>query len=171
MSTRNFSNDTEVSGELIHVMHVDESGTDPVRTVLALAGKDDLSLSADEDTEDFNPAAERRTRRYRTTNTGDFELSSVMAADMEALELIGLVDASDGSLTFDNDSRQLKPADNEFIEISYHDTEAEAYADAQLVHRLEDVETMSPEVSMSDTPPVTSFTMMVHGAVIFNYTP
>lgn len=159
----------EVAGPIIHVLHVDESGTDPVRTLLALFTKEDLTLTIEDESEDFNPAAERRTRRIRTNNTVDLEGSTPFAADMSAMELIGFADTN-GKLTFDPASRRLRPSDNEFIELAYQTTENATYADAELVHRLEDVEFTSPEVDLSASPPLTSFTAWIHGDVWFNYT-
>jgi len=68
MATTDLSTETEVEGSIVNVIHVDNSGTDPARTVLALATKEDTSISIDEDDDDFDTGAERRTRRYRTNN-------------------------------------------------------------------------------------------------------
>lgn len=163
------TSDTEVEGSIVHLIHVDDSDTEPMRTVLMLASRDDMSFTVEEEEADFNPAAQRRTRRYRTSNTIDFELSSAINVDMEALELLGIVD-TDGALTFDTDSRRLRPADDEYIELGYFNAEGADYADAELVHRFEDVESASPEIDLSETPPVVSWTMWIHGAVQFAYT-
>lgn len=158
----------EVTGSIIHVLHVDESGLDPVRTLLALVTKEDLNLTIEDESEDFNPAAERRTRRIRTNNTVDLEAATPFAADMSAMELIGFVDAN-GQLATDPETRRLRPEDNEYIEIAYQTTEGATYADAELVHRFEDVEFTSPEVDLSASPPITSFTAWVHGNVYLAY--
>lgn len=158
----------EVEGSIAHVLHVDESGTDPVRTLLALFTKEDLTLTIEDESEEFNPAAERRTRRIRTNNTIDLEGATPFAADLSAMQLIGFADEN-GRLTFDPANRRLRPEDNEFIEIAYQTTEGAAYSDAELVHRLEDVEFTSPEVDMSASPPLTSFTAWVEGDVWFAY--
>lgn len=152
----------------MHVLHVDESGSEPVRTLLALFPKEDLTLTIEDESEDFNPAAERRTRRIRTNNTADLEGATPFAMDMSAMDLIGFVD-SNGKFTSDPADRRLRPEDNEFIEIAYQTTEGAAYADAELVHRFEDVEFTSPEVDMSASPPITSFTAWVHGDIWFSY--
>lgn len=163
------TNNNEVEGSIIHFLHVDESGTDPVRTLLALVPKEDLTVTIEDESEDFNPAAERRTRRIRTNNTVDLEASTPFSADMSAMELIGFVD-SNGQFTSDPANRRLRPSDNEFIELAYQTTEGAAYADAELVHRFEDVEFTSPEIDLSASPPITSFTAWVHGTVHINYT-
>lgn len=167
------TNNTEVEGSIVHVIHAQWNSTDSVydRTVLALTERDNLTMTVEESEAEFNPAAERRTRRYRTNNTVDVEISSAIAADLEALELIGLVDAN-GELDFATSSRRLDPmdGDGEFIEIAYFDAEGLTFADAQLVHRLEDVESTSPEIDMTEAPPTATWTMWVHGTVHFGYT-
>jgi hypothetical protein len=169
MSTNTSTANDEVAAPIVHFLHVDESGTDPVYTLLALFNKDDLSLSVDEGSEDYTPAAERRTRRTRTNNTIDLEAATPFAADLSAMELIGFAD-SNGKLTTDTEPRQLKPADNEFVEIAYQNDEGNDRSDAELIHRLEDVEFVSPEIDMSATPPIVSFTAWIEGSVYFNYT-
>ena len=163
------TNETEVEGSMVHVIHVDDSGTETVRTVLALAGRDDISLSTDEDEEDFQLAATRRKRRYRVGNTVDVEVASAIDVDTEAMELVGLVDA-DGTMSFATEDRRLRPEDDEYIEIAYGNYEGFAYADAELVHRLEDVELANPEVDMGSIPPIVSWTWWVHDAIHFAYT-
>lgn len=160
--------DNEVEGSIVHVIHVDESTTEPTRTVLALATKDDLSLSIDESNESFDPAAQRRTRRYRTNNTADLEVASAIDVDMEAMELVGLVD-SNGTITFDSGARRISSDDDEYVEIAYFSAENSNYADAELVHRLEDVEATSPEVDPSATPPLLSWTWWIEGTIHFAY--
>lgn len=171
MSTTQRSTDTEIEGSVVFLIHVDDSGTDPVRTILALTSEDDLNLSIDEDEEEFNPAGDRSTRRYRTNHTVDLEAGSIIDVDFEALELVGLVDA-DGNLTFDTANRRLDPADDEYLEIGYAtlDDESISFSDFDLVHRFHDVELSSPEIDMSATPPLVSWTWMVHGDIVFNYT-
>lgn len=166
--TPTLTNETEVEGTIIHVIHVDDSDTEPERTVLALVDRDGMSMSIDEEEGEFNPAVKRRTQRYRTNNTADLEVSSVMAVDLESMELIGLVD-TDGRLTFDTDSRRLRPSDDEYIEIAYGNAEGFDFADAELVHRFEDIEATSPEVNMGDVPPLVSWTFMIHGEIWWNY--
>lgn len=167
------TNDAEVEGSIVHVIHAQWNDTDSVydRTVLALVERDNLTMTVEESEAEFNPAAERRTRRYRTNNTVNVEISSAVAADLEAMELIGLVDAN-GDLDFATSSRRLDPmeGDGEFIEIAYFDAEGLTFADAELVHRLEDVESTSPEIDITEAPPTVSWTMWVHGAVQFAYT-
>lgn len=158
--------DTEVEGSIVHVIHVDDTDTEPVRTVLALATKDDLDISIDEDDEDFDLASERRTRRYRTNNTVDLEVTSVIDVDMEAAELVGIVDA-EGKLDFSKEARKIDG--DEYVEIAYFDSENADYIDAELVHRFEDLELTGPEVNPSETPPLLSWTWMVEGDVHLAY--
>lgn len=167
------TNELEVEGSIVAVIHTDESGTEPVRTVLGLATKDDLSVEVDEDSEDFNPATRRRTSRIRTNNTIDIEVSSAIAPDLEALELIGLSDA-DGKVTFDSSAR--KTNGDELIEIAYFDSEpdfetVDVVADSELLHRAEDCELTSPEIAPSETPPTASWTWWVEGDFWVDYTP
>lgn len=169
MSTTETSTTDEVEGSIVNVIHVDNSGTDPVRTVLALATKDDLSITVDEDSEDFNPAAERRTRRYRTNNTVDIEVSKAISTDQAALETLGLVDEN-GALDFSSSSRDL-PSE-EYIEIGYNADELDyssdpGPADYELLHRASDVEIMAGDIDPSETPPTVSFTVMVDGELTF----
>ncbi|WP_323192418.1 hypothetical protein [Halostella sp. PRR32] len=166
MATNQKSQENEVEGSIVHVIHVDDSGTDPVRTVLALATKDDISVTIDEDNEDFNAAAERRTRRYRTNGTADLEVASAIDVDMEAMKLAGLVD-SNGDVTFDTTDRRIEAPD-EYVEIAYFRDEAQDYANAELVHRFHDVEATSPEVDPSATPPLLSWTWWVESTIEFN---
>lgn len=165
----------EVEGAVAAFVHVDESGTDPVRTVCALTSKEDLSIPIDEDSEDFNPAAERRTRRIRTNNTIDIELSTAMASDLSALSLLGVVD-SDGKVTFDSSDRKILESNDEYLEIAYFGDEpdystVDMVADSELLHRFVDVEIVSPEVDASASPPTVSLTGWVEGAYYVDYSP
>lgn len=165
----------EVEGAVAAFVHVDESGTDPVRTVCALTSKEDLTITLDEDNEDFNPAAERRTRRIRTNNTIDLEVSTAIASDLEALSLLGLVD-SDGQVTFDSSDRKVLAENDEYLEIGYFGDEpdystVDMVADSELLHRFEDVEFVSPEVDPSASPPMVSLTAWVEGAFYVDYNP
>ena len=162
------TNDVEVEGSLAHLIHVDDSGEDPVRTLLALTAREELNLTTDENDESFEPAHERRTRRYRLHNTADLEVGSAIDADLEAFELVGLVD-SDGAMTFDTESRRLRPEDDEYIELAYGTAEGFAFGDAELVHRFEDVELVNPEVDMGSVPPLVSWTWWIHGAIQFAF--
>ena len=159
------TNENEVTGNLVHVTHVDESGTDPVETVLALTTKDGLEFSTDEDEEDINLSSERRTRRYRTHNTADLSVESLVAVDMEAAEMVGIVD-SNGKLDFSEASRRLGP--EEAIHIEYYSDEGAT--SAELVHRFEDCEAANPEVDIGNNPPLMSWDWIVHGDVYLNYT-
>lgn len=162
---------TKVDGSVAAVVHVDDSGTEPVRTVLFHATKDDLSLPVDESSEDFDIAAQRRTERIATNNTVDFEVSTAIATDASALELLGIVD-SNGKMTFDTSDRELGA--DIYIEVHYFGDEPDYSTvalpgDAELTHRLGDVEVHSPEFDPSATPPMVSLTMWVEGGVWPNY--
>ncbi|WP_049925367.1 hypothetical protein [Halopiger goleimassiliensis] len=167
------TNELEVEGSTVSVIHVDESETEPVRTILAHCTKEDLSVTIDEDDEDFNPGSFRRTKRYRTNNTIDIEVTSAIAPDLDALEKIGAVD-SDGKVTFSGEDRKIQAADDEFIEIAYFDhkpdyTSVDVEADSELLHRAEDCELTSPEVDPSQTPPTASWTWWVEGDFYIDY--
>lgn len=168
MATTDTSTEDEVEGSIVNIMHVDNSGTEPVRTVLALATKDDVSISIDEGSESFDPANVRRTQRYRTTNEIDIEVTSALSTDLADLQLIGLVDDS-GAITFDSADRDL-PAE-EYLEIGYSDSELDystdpAPADFEMVHRAGDVKIMAGDIDPSSVPPTVSFTAMVEGELI-----
>ena len=150
----------EVSGELVHVVHVDSSGN---RTLLALATKDGLSIGTDESTEDVDIGAETRTRRYRTSNAPTLEVESVIAVDTSAAEQVGLVD-TDGKLTFDKSNRRLEDG---HILIEYYSSEGDPAVD--FGHRFDDVEATGVEIDPSSTPPVLSWTWNVHGPAWLRY--
>lgn len=165
----------EVEGAVAAFVHVDESGASPVRTVLMLTTKEDLTVTVDEDSEDFNPAAERRTRRIRTNNTIDIELSTAIASDLSALSLIGITD-SNGQVTFNSSDRKILASNSEYIEIAYFGDEpdyatVDMVADSELLHRFEDVEIVSPEVDPSSSPPMVSLTGWVEGGFWIDYNP
>lgn len=167
------TNNIEVEGAIAAFVHVNDSDTEPVRTVLALTSKEDLTVTVDESSEDFNPAAERRTRRIRTNNTIDLELSTAVASDLEALSLLGLTD-TDGQVTFDSSDRKILASDDEYVEIAYFGDEpdysaVDIEADSELLHRFEDVEIVSPEVDASASPPMVSLTAWVEGAFYVDY--
>ncbi|KDE60616.1 hypothetical protein EL22_00035 [Halostagnicola sp. A56] len=167
------TNSLEVEGSIVSVIHVDESGAEPVRTVLGLCTKDDLSVTVDESNEDFNPGSQRRTKRFRTNNTIDVEVASAVAPDLEALELIGVAD-SDGKITFDSSDRQT--GDDEYLEIAYFADEpdfgsVDIPADSELLHRFADCEVTSPEIDPSATPPTASWTFWVEGDAWISYSP
>lgn len=169
------TNTTEVEGSLVSVIHVDESGEDPERTVLALADKENLSTTVDEDDEDFNPGSERTTRRYRTNNTTDLEVQGAISPDLEALELVGIVDA-EGKISFDSADRKILEEDDEYIELAYWNHEpdfetVDVVEDSELLSRFADLELTSPEVDPSETPPQVSWTWWVNGGYWLNYEP
>lgn len=169
MSTTDLSTEDEVNGSIVNVILVDDSGTDPVRTVLALATKGDLSVSVDEDTESFDLAAQRRTERYRTNNEIDIEVSKAISTDQQALQDLGLIDDT-GALDFSDESREL--GTDQYLEIGYSNDELDystdpGPADFDLLHRASDVEIMAGDIDPSGTPPTVSFTAMVHGDLVF----
>ena len=165
------TNEVEVEASMVAIVHADDSGTDPVRTVLGLTTKDDLSIPIEEENEDFNPSTERRTRRIRTSNTIDIEVSTAMAPDLEALELVGIAD-SNGKITFDSSARDLGP--DVYIEVAYFADEPEFSTvvipdDTELTHRAGDVEIANPEVDPSASPAMMSFTAWVEGDFWVSY--
>ncbi|QCW03570.1 hypothetical protein [Natrinema pallidum] len=169
------TNNTKVTGSIVAVIHVDESGTDPERTVLALATKDDLSTPISEDNDDFNPGSKRTTQRIRTNHTIDLEVTSALAPDLETLELVGIVD-TDGKVTFDKSAREINEADDQYVELAYFDYEpdfstVDVVADSELLSRFADLELTSPEVDPSSTPPQVSWTWWVEGGYWIDYTP
>ena len=165
MSTTDTSTETEITGSIVNVIYVDDSGTDPTRTVLALCTKDDLGITIDESTESFDPANVRRTQRYRTNNQIDIEVSSAISTDLADLQKIGLVDDS-GNIDFTDESRDL--GTDEYIEIGYSDAELDystdpGPSDYEMTHRASDVEIMAGDIDPSAVPPTVSFTVMVEG--------
>lgn len=165
------TNETEVEGSLVAIIHVDESTTEPTRTVLALTTKDDLSIPIEEENEDFNLGIKRRNKRIRTSNTIDIEVTTAMATDLSALEQLGIVD-SDGKILFDSEGRQL--GTDQYLEVAYFADEPDFSsvtlpADAELTHRGADVEIANPEVDPSATPPTVSLVAWVHGDFWLNY--
>lgn len=167
MSTTDESTTDKVEGSIVDVIHVDNSGTDPVRTVLAVATKGDLGITIDESTESFDPGNKRRTERFRTANQVDVEVTQAIATDTDALSTVGIVD-SNGNLSF-------APADrdwgaDEYLELGYNDGELDYSTDPgpseyELVNRFADCEVMAGDVDPSATPPTVSFTVMVEGDV------
>lgn len=169
----NITTESEVEGSIATVIHVDDSGTDPVRTVLALATKDDLSISIDEDSEDFNPGKQRRTERIRTSNTVEVEVATAVATDLDALETVGIVDST-GKVTFDTGDRRILESNDEYVEVAYFSDEpdfgtVDMEADSDLLHRFADLELTSPEMDPSETPPMVSWTWWVEGGYWFDY--
>lgn len=165
MSSTELSTEDKLEGSIVNVIYVDASGTDPSRTVLALATKDDLSVTIDESTESFDKAIRRRTERIRTANEIDIEVSQAVSTDHSGLQKVGLVD-SDGKLVFDDESRDL--GSDEYIELAYSSSEIDyttdpGPADFAQVHRAGDVEIMAGDIDPSSTPPTISFTVMVEG--------
>ncbi|OIB56601.1 hypothetical protein [Natrialba sp. SSL1] len=173
------TSDLEVEGSQVLVFHADESGTDPEYTGLALADKDDLSIPIDEDDEDFNPGATRRTRRYRTNNTVDAEVSSAIATDLSGLEKIGVAveDENGMAITFKTEDRRIGYGNDEWVGMAYFKDdvlkrlkagdEIDLLEDSELCHRLDDLELTSPEIDPSETPPQVSWTWWVEGDPIY----
>jgi len=165
MATTDPTTETELSGQIVNVIYTDASDTDPERTVLALATKDDLSVGVDETTEDFDTAIRRRTKRNRTNNSIDLEVTQAISTDLEALETVGIVDA-DGTIDFSDANRDL--GDDEYIELGFSDDELDYETDPgptdfDAMHRLHDVETMLDGIDPSAVPPTVSLVFMVEG--------
>ena len=172
MPTEETTQNREVEGSLVYVIHAAWNDTDSEydRTAIALLTKDDLNLSIEEEEEELNLASERRTRRYRTHNTATLEVSSPIDVDMEALDLVGIVDSSDdGRLTFGTGSRTIDPEEGEFIEMAYFNEENLPLEDAELIHRFEKCEAMNPELDIAETPPIMAWEWIVHGDIWLDY--
>ncbi len=168
--------DVEVEGSLVFIIHAewDDVETAFTRTVVSLLTKDDLELTIEEEEEELNLASQRRTRRYRTHNTATMQVSSPIDVDLEAAALMGIVDTTDdGRLTFGTDARTISRDTGEFVEIAYFNEEDEDVdlANAELIHRLENVEAMNPEIDMSSTPPLMGWEWIIHGAIWLDYDP
>lgn len=177
--TIDITSDLEVEGSNVLVFHADDSGTDPEYTGLALAEKDDLSIPIDESDEEFDPAAGRRTRRYRTNNTVDAEVSSAIATDLSALEKIGVaVEDDEGmAITFKTEDRRIGYGNDEWVGFAYFKDDVlkrlktgdgvDVIEDSELCHRLDDLELTSPEIDPSGSPPTVSWTWWVEGDPIY----
>jgi len=167
MATTNTSTDGEVEGAVANLIHVDDSGTDPTRTVLALVNRDDLSVTIDEESEDFNPAKDRRTRRYRTSNQVTVEATSAIATDQDALDTVGVID-SNGKLVFDTGNREW--GSDYYLEVAYNDDELDystdpIASDFDLVHRFADIEVEVGDIDPSAVPPEMNLMFYVEGDV------
>lgn len=173
------TNDLEVEGSQVLVFHADESGSEPEYTGIALQEKDDLSITVDEDDDDFNPGGARRTRRYRTNNTADAEVSSAIATDVSGLELIGVAVEDDNgmAISFKTEDRRIGFDDDEWVGMAYfkddvlkqlkNGEEIDLIEDSELCHRLDDLKLTSPEIDPSETPPTVSWTWWVEGDPIY----
>ena len=172
MPTDETTQNREVEGSVVYIIHADwDDGVEEfTRTAISLLTKDDLNLTVDEDEEELNLASQRRTRRYRTHNTATMEVSSPIDIDLEAASLMGIVDADDdGRLTFGTSNRRLRPEEGEFIEIAYFNEEDLDLTEAELIHRLADVEVANPEIDMSETPPIMGWEWIIHGDIWLDY--
>jgi nucleotide-binding universal stress UspA family protein len=122
MSTVNKTNSSEIEGSQVAIILCDETGAEPARSILALSTKGDLSTAFDEDSEDFTPGAERQTRQYRTSQTFTVEVSSALAADLEAMTEIGLASDSgtDGiEFSTSTDDRRIGFGEEKYVEVAY----------------------------------------------------
>lgn len=128
MATR--TNNETVDARVVNVAVVPEDGAD--KQVLALVEREEVSLSIDEEDEDFEPATETRTRRIPTTEEVTIELGGAIDVDAEALEVLGFVDA-EGKYIRDGGRRAAE------VYIEYIDVD-DWEAEPELVHRAEDVE-------------------------------
>ena len=172
MPTDENTQSREVVGSLVYIIHAewDDTASEYTRTALSLLTKDDLTLTIEEEEEELNLASQRRTKRYRTFNTATFEVSSPIDIDLEQLDMIGFVDTDDdGALKFGRGDRTISSDDGEFIEVAYFDDEGQELADAELIHRMADVEAMNPELDLSETPPIVEWEWMIHGDIWMDY--
>jgi len=183
--TVSVTTDMEVEGSTVLVFHATWNSTDSAydRKALALVNKDDLSVTIDEDTEDFNPGGERRTRTYRTNNTVEFEATTALANDLSALEDIGIADsgATDGvAADFSTENRRIgfSDTDPDALEFGFFkdeqlqnakDGNLDAIADSEILMRGEGVKIMAGDVDPSATPVTASFSGMIEGTYYFDY--
>jgi hypothetical protein len=167
--------DDAVTGSQVAITHVDDSGTDPVRTVLALAAKDDLTVTIEDEEEDFNPAARYATRRYIVSGTIDIEVSSAVATDLSQLELLSISDSND-QLNRQPGDRRIGADGNAYVEFAFFDGEpdfgsVDLVADSEILMRFGDVQIANPEVDASASPIMVSFQGWVSGEMYFDYVP
>lgn len=156
--------ETEVQGSIVHVVHRDNSGTDPVDTVLALTTSDGIGeLTVEEEEQTVNLSRVRRTKRYRGANAPVIEIESLLDVDMEAASLLGITDGN-GNLSFDDSDRRL--GEDNAIRLEYYADEGASTP--ELVHELVDVETVNPSVNPSETPPIMGWTFWIHGPITLN---
>jgi len=177
--------DGEVEGSTVLVMHATWNETDSSydRTVLALADKDDTSVTVDENEETWSPSGEKRERSYITGESIEIEVATALATDLTGLEEVGIADtsASDG-IEFDNstDARRIgfsdsNPAAIEFglfkddqLENAKSDN-LDAIADSEILKRFEGVKIRAGDVDTSSTPVTASFTGKVEGTYYLDY--
>lgn len=180
--TDDITNDLEVEGNNLLIILASWNDTDATydRTVFALASKEDVSIPVDESSSDFTPGRERRTRRYRTSETVDVEVSSAISVDLDVLTQVGIAEEDTDGVKYTSDStaRRIGYADDEHIEIAYFKDDVkesdigtvDLVADSEICHRFSDVKTASPEFDPSSTPPTASWTFWVEGDFYIDYT-
>lgn len=179
--TTDLTTEMEVEGNNVLVMLADETGTDTERTALALAEKDDMSIPVDEDTDEFTPGRTRRTRRYRTAETIDVEVSSAIGVDAEALQEVGIAKEVDDGIQYTSDSsdRRIGYDEEVYAEVAYfvddinegNIGELDVVEESELLHRFGQIRTVSPEFDPSETPPMVSWTWWVDGVFYIDYYP
>ena len=170
--------DTEVTAKQVAIIHVSETddGSGSVtttRTVLALASKDDLTATVEDEDTDFTPAAEYSTRRYAVSGTIDLEISTAVSTDLSALELIGIVD-SDGKLIKSGPERRIGFENDEYLEFAYFNFEpdfssVDIEADSEMLNRFSDVKIQNPEFDPSEAPLTVSMEGWVEGDFWVDY--
>jgi len=175
--------EAEGSNILVAIATWNETDSAYDRTVLALATKEDTSVTIDEDTEDFNVGGDRRTKRYRTNNEITIEVTQAVATDLSALAELGIADkdATDGvKVNFSTEDRRIGFEDSNpsALEIgifkdSVLDEAAndniDMIADSELLHRAEGVKIMAGDVDPSATPETVEFEGMVEGDFWLDY--
>ena len=167
--------ETEVTAKQVAVVHAmwDDTNSEYTRTILALASKDDLTVTDESEDTDFTPSAEYSTRRYATSGTIDLEISSAVATDLSALELLGIVD-SDGKYIKSGPERRVGFGEDEHLEFAYFNFEpdyanVDIVADSELLNRFGDVKIQNPEFDPSEAPLTVSFEGWVEGEVWMDY--
>ena len=171
------STQTEVEGSLVSVLlaEYDDASTEWTRTVLSQATKEDLSISFDESSEEFDQGSFRRNKRYRVSNTIDVEIATAVATDLDALESLGVVN-SNGKATWDTDSRRITNGGDtqQALELAYWKDEpdfssVDVEADSEILNRFTDVKVVVEDLDPSSTPPLMSLMMWVEGGFWFDY--
>jgi hypothetical protein len=183
--TVSVTTDTEVEGNTLLIMHATWNETDSKydRKVLALADKDEVTITVDDEEENWSPSGEKRNRGYITGEDVEFEIGVVEAEDLSALDELGIVDteASDG-VKFNNSTadRRIGFSDSNPAAIEFglfkddqlqnaKDANLDAIADSELLKRCEGVKIRAGESDLSSTPVMSSISARVEGDYYYDY--
>ena len=167
--------ETEVTAKQVAIVYATWNDTDSSydRTILALASKDDLTITDEAEDTDFTPSAEYSTRRYATSGTMDLEISSAVATDLSALEMLGIVD-SEGKYIKSGPERRIGFGEDEHLEFAYFNFEpdyanVDIVADSELLNRFSNLKVQNPEFDPSEAPLTVSLECWVEGEVWMDY--